>query len=432
MAAKKDFTDRFLRSIKPAEPGKRVIYMDAVVPQFGLRVGDKSTKDNIGAFVLVARWPGGSKNPAPRRIGDYPITSLAEAREIAREWREDIRQGIDPKVKEEQRRCEEELRRKEEANAQANTFSAVFEDYRAECLSRIKTGEAATGDIKRHVIPKWGPRPIAEIRRADVKALIREIDKVAPRTSSLILSYLKTFFSWATDEERIEANPAAGIKPLSSAVKRDRVLSDAEIRAFWIACGDLGAFGRAFRFLLATGQRLSEVGDMQWREVDVEARRWAIPRERAKADRAHEVPLSDLALATLGECPRLGPFPFTTRGDIPIAGWSKSKVALDVAMLAQLQKDADEKGETAPVTLPDWRLHDLRRTCATNLARLGVDRIVISKLLNHSEGGVTSIYDRHARDAEKRAAMDRWAERLKAIVEGDPSTNVVSLASARR
>ncbi len=144
------------------------------------------------------------------------------------------------------------------------------------------------------------------------------------------------------------------------------------------------------------------------------------------------MPLSDLALATLGECPRLGRFPFTTRGDVPIAGWSKSKAALDAAMLEQLQKEADEKGDAAaPVSLPPWRLHDLRRTCATNLARLGVDRIVISKLLNHSEGGVTSVYDRHARDPEKRVAMDRWAQRLRAIVEGRAGGNVVPLAAVR-
>lgn len=424
MAAKRDFTDRFLRSIKPAELGKRVIYMDAVVPQFGLRVGDKSCKENVGAFVLVARFPG-SPNPSPRRIGDYPALSLAEARQIARAWREDIARGIDPKEREAERR-------REEARRKADTFAAAFEAYAAERLSRLRTGGEVKRAIERYVLPTWGDRPLKDIRRADVKALIREIGKTAPIAANRTLSYLKTMFGWAADEELIDASPAAGIKALADEVRRDRTLSDAEIRAFWIACGELGAFGRAFRFLLTTGQRLSEVGGLQWREVDSDARRWTIPRERAKADRAHEVPLSDVALATLGECPRLGPFPFTTRGDIPVAGWSKSKTALDAAMLAQLQKDADEKGDTAAVTLPDWRLHDLRRTCATNLARLAVDRIVISKLLNHSEGGVTSVYDRHARDAEKRAAMDRWAERLKAIVEGDPSTNVVSLASARR
>ena len=221
------------------------------------------------------------------------------------------------------------------------------------------------------------------------------------------------------------------MKPIAEEPKRDRVLSDAEIRALWLACEKLGAFGRCFRMLLATGQRLNEVGGMRWSEIDESARLWQIPRERAKADRAHEVPLSDRALAILTECPRLGPFVFTTRGDVPLAGWSKSKAALDRLMLEQLQSEAQEKGDTAPVILPDWRLHDLRRTCATNLARLSVDRVVISKLLNHSEGGVTQIYDRHARDPEKRAAMERWGQRLQVIVDGKDGGNVVSITAAR-
>lgn len=424
MAAKRDFTDRFLRSIKPAEAGKRVIHWDAVVPGFGLRVGDKSTKENVGSFVLVARFPG-SSNPAPRRIADYPATTLGEARQIAREWRDDIARGIDPKEKAAEQRRAEDRRR-------ADTFAAAFEAYAAERLSRLRTGQEVKRAVERYVMPVWGERPLKDIRRSDVKALIREIEKTAPIAANRTLSYAKTIFAWAVDEELIDASPAAGIKALADEIRRDRTLSDAEIRAFWIACGELGAFGRAFRFLLTTGQRLSEVGGLQWREVDSDARRWTIPRERAKADRAHEVPLSDLALSILEECPRIGPHPFTTRGDVAIAGWSKSKAALDTAMLEQLKKDAEEKGDTSPVALPAWRLHDLRRTCATNLARLGVDRIVISKLLNHSEGGVTSIYDRHARDPEKCAAMDRWAARLQAIVEGTDGGNVVALNSARR
>lgn len=424
MAAKRDFTDRFLKSIKPAAPGKRVIHMDAVVPGFGIRVSDKSTKENIGAFVLVARFPG-SPNPVPRRIGDYPAMSLADARAIAREWREDIARGVDPKEKE-ALRCHEAARRR------ADTFAAVFDAYTAERLSRLRTGEGVQSAIKRYVLPAWGERPLKDIRRADVKALIREIHKKAPIASNRSLSYLKTFLAWCADEEIIDASPAAGVKPIAEEPKRDRVLSDFEVRAMWNACEALGgAFGRCFKFLLTTGQRLSEVGGTRWSEIDDSARVWRIPRERAKADRAHEVPLSDLALAILAECPRLGPFVFTTRGDVPLAGWSKSKAALDRLMLEQMQSEAQEKGDTAPVTLPDWRLHDLRRTAATNLARLGVDRIVISKLLNHSEGGVTQIYDRHARDPEKRAAMERWGQRLLDIVEGSDGGNVVPIAAAR-
>jgi hypothetical protein len=107
MAAKRDFTDRFLKAIKPAETGKRIILHDAQIPGFGIRVTDRSADENKGSFVLVTRFPG-STNPVPRRIGDYPAMSLAKARQIAREWREDLRQGVDPKAKEAERRREEE------------------------------------------------------------------------------------------------------------------------------------------------------------------------------------------------------------------------------------------------------------------------------------------------------------------------------------
>jgi hypothetical protein len=176
MVAKRDFTDRFLRSIKPADAGKRVILWDAQIPGFGIRVSDKSTPDNKGAFVLVTRFPG-IANPATRRIGDYPATSLTDARQIAREWREDVRKGVDPKTK------KAELQR-EEARRRADTFATVFEDYAAERLDRLRTGYEVKRTIQKHAVPAWGSRPISDLRRADVKELVRTLHKTAPFASN--------------------------------------------------------------------------------------------------------------------------------------------------------------------------------------------------------------------------------------------------------
>ena len=154
MVAKRDFTDRFLKSIKPAEPGKRPIFWDAQVPGFGIRVTDKSNGDNKGSFVLVARFPG-SENPVPRRIGDYPNIPLSKAREIAREWREDIRKGIDPKVKEAERQRSEQRRR-------ADTFAAIFETFADDHLSTLRTGADVRRSVEKHVVARWGQRPISE------------------------------------------------------------------------------------------------------------------------------------------------------------------------------------------------------------------------------------------------------------------------------
>jgi integrase len=361
--------------------------------------------------------------------------SLAKAREIAREWREDIRQGFDPKAKQAERRRQEERRR-------ADSFSAVFAAFAEDHLSTLRSGDDVKSAIERRVIPIWGDRPVSEIRRADVNELIRGLRKTTPIGANRVLAYLKKFFGWLVDQDMIENSPAAAVKRPSKEVKRDRVLTDAEIRAIWEACGDLGAFGRAFRFMLVTGQRRSEVGKMTWGELDMIHRAWALSRARTKADRAHEIPLSDLAMSIIGECPKIGDFVFSTgrsaparagvkTGARPISGWSRAKTSLDKVALKKARELAEERGEEAPPEFAEWHLHDLRRTAATNLARLGVDRVVIGKVLNHAEQEVTAVYDRHRYEAEKRRALELWGQRLAAIVDGSDGRNVLSLALVR-
>jgi len=400
-----------LKSIKPAEAGKRVLHWDAQVPGLAIRVTDKSNAECRGSFVLVTRFPG-SKNPAPRRIGDYPAMTLTSARKIAREWREDLARGIDPKVKEAER-----LRM--EARRRADTFGACFEAFADEHLSTLRSGKIVKAAVEKHILPKWADRPISEIRRADINQLIKLLRKHAPIQANRVLSYLKRFFAWAVDEELLEASPAAAVKKPAKENTRDRVLSEAEIRAIWLACGELGAFGRAFKLMLLTGQRRNEVARMTWGELDAKQKIWTLSRERTKADRAHEIPLSATATSIIVECPKLGNFVFSSgRSTSAISGWSNAKAKLDMIAAQAMAGDS----------LAPWHLHDLRRTCATYLAKSGTDRVVISKILNHAEGGVTSLYERHSYDQEKRRALDLWAERLKVIVEGrEGEGNVVSL-----
>ena len=278
MTTKRDFTDRFLKAIKPAPKGKRPIIWDAQIRGFGLRVTEHSSPDDIGSFVLVARF-GGSPHPAPRAIGNYPAMSLATARTIAREWLEDIRQGVDPKAKQAEARRQEERRR-------ANSFSAAFAAFAEDHLSTLRSGGDVRSAVERRVIPLWGDRPVSEIRRADVNELIRGLRKTTPIGANRMLAYLKKFFGWLVDQDIIENSPAAAVKRPSKEVKRDRVLTDREIRAIWEACGELGAFGRAFRLMLATGQRRTEVGGLTWAELDRQQALWSLPSSRTKADRA--------------------------------------------------------------------------------------------------------------------------------------------------
>lgn len=409
MAAKpkRDFTDRFLKAIKPAPQGKRTLHLDAHVPGFGIRVTEHSRAQEVGSFVLVARFPG-STNPTARRIGSYPAMSLSEARQIAREWRDDLSGKTDPKAK------RAELNR-QEARRRANTFSAAFEAFAQDHLTTLRTGAVVRRDVLRQAFPAWADRPLSEIRRADVHELIQARRKQAPIGANRLLSFLKTFFSWAVDRDLIEHSPATGITKQSQENTRDRVLTDDEVRAVWLACDD-DPFGRVVRLLLLTGQRRGEVAGLKWTELDLQSQLWSLPRERTKADRAHRVPLSDAAVSILEACPRTGGYVFAgRRNDAPVVGFAKAKERLD---------------ERSGVT--EWRLHDLRRTAATNMARLGVDRLVISKLLNHAEGGVTFLYDRYSYDSEKKRAMDLWAQKLEAMVNGSTCNhNIIPIRGSK-
>jgi integrase len=173
--------------------------------------------------------------------------------------------------------------------------------------------------------------------------------------------------------------------------------------------------------LALTGQRRDEVARMRWTEVDLDKRLWTLPRERTKADRPHEVPLSNGALDILQAVPRVTGSPFvltTNNGASPVSGFSKAKRRLDALL---------------PADMPPWRLHDLRRTAASGMARLGVNLPVIEKVLNHASGsfaGIVGVYQRHSFADEKRAALEAWGRHIDALVSGKPA-KVVRLRERR-
>ena len=187
--------------------------------------------------------------------------------------------------------------------------------------------------------------------------------------------------------------------------------------------------------MLATGQRRTEIGGMPWSEIDRKKMVWTLPRERTKADRAHEIPLSALAVSIIEAGPRYGEFVFSTGRSAsakvptprPIAGWGKAKANLDRLALRKANIISIEREGKELSKFPEWHLHDLRRTAATYMAKLGVDRVVIAKVLNHAENEVTAVYDRHRYDQEKRDALQLWADRLESIVASDSSSNVIPI-----
>jgi integrase len=383
------FTDKMLRGLRPAASGQIDIW-DELLPGFGVRVGTTGRK----SFIVGTRING-----KYRRITlkpHYDLLSLADARTKAKAIMVDAHDGIGP-----------ELRKKRDARG---TFGAVAEAFMADYASKQRSRREKQRIINRY-LAQWHDRQIGDITRADIKELLREKARTAPVMANRIATLISKIFRWAMKEELVAASPAISLDPPGGKEEeRSRKLSEDEIRSVWESFDKLGyPFGAAFKMLLITGQRRGEVGGMRWCEIEQDG--WHMPNERAKGGVGHLVPLSSLAREILADVPRIGEYVFRSYHDAPLKGWHGGKTRV-VAVI------------------PEWRTHDLRRTFATHLRSIGVDRLVVSKLLNHAEAGVTKIYDRYAADPEKAAAMERWANRLREIISGAPVSNVVQMREA--
>lgn len=269
--------------------------------------------------------------------------------------------------------------------------------------------------LEMYVYPAWRDRRIADIRRADVRELIEGIEgDVLPNR---VLAGIKTVFRFALSRDWIEASPVDGIEKPKSETPRDRVLAMEEIKRIWGAAGLAGfPFGLFVQMLTLTGQRRTEVAGMRWADVDLEGATWTLSGAETKSERTHLVPLSEPAVALLKAMPRLGSFVFSTDGETHISGFAKGKSRLD-AFIA---------GSGDP--LAPWTLHDLRRSAATHMVRLGVLEEVVGRVLNHAPKGVTAkVYALHSYAPEKRSALDRWAAEVLRAVEGKATGVVVPL-----
>jgi integrase len=253
-------------------------------------------------------------------------------------------------------------------------------------------------------------------------------------------AYGRAAFAWAVKRGAVHTNPFAALPVDKSIAKRERVLSDAEIGEIWRATGVAASpYGTIVRLLLLTGQRRGEVAGMAWGEISDDLAIWTLPGERTKNGAGHTVPLSaparDLLRALLPDHDnkRRANVGLLLPGAVgtPFAGWSKAKRALDRAIVDARAKAAAGIGTSTGPLIP-WSVHDLRRTVATGLQRLGVRLEVTEAVLNHisgSRGGIAGVYQRHDWAAEKRAALDAWAAHIASIAEGRMAgDNVVTLA----
>ena len=383
---------------------------------FGVRVTDRGAK----SFVLYARVPP-SRMPARLALGDADKMGLAAARKKAREWLDQIQQGRDPR----------ESARQEQLAAQRSrrtTFAVVAEAWLEEAVQGQRKAREVAADVRREFIPRWGNRPVTEVTSLDVRNAIMEVKRRAPAQARNVLGYAKRLFGWAVAQHAygLEESPAERLRAkdlLGKKVLRQRVLTDAELRALWRATDKLAyPLGPLFKMLALTGQRKSEVAEARWREFDFARRLWTIPAERMKGGAAHVVPLTDDVIALLETLPRFkkGDHLFsTTYGAKPVNGFSKAKGRLDAAMTEQLGGPADS-----------FVIHDIRRTMRTGLSALPIPDNVRELVIAHARPDLHKVYDQFAYVEEKCHALELWAARLRDIVSPPPA-NVVSMRKGK-
>jgi integrase len=438
--ARARLTDKSLQK-PPPEAGQLELW-DDLVPGFGLRIAAGGSRT---FFVmkrlngkLVRRTVGKAPPPSATTTGPGELR-LADARAKARQMLSDLARGIDP------------VEREQPGERQLNTFSEVAAAYFADPARRGGAKLASKAELERKVridLAAWCDRPIAEITKAEIKALLSAKRETSPVAANRLLSLLKRIFGWAAIEDIIPANPAAYIEGTEEQ-ERDRVLTLDELRRVWHGAEAMGyPYGPLIQLLILTAQRRNEVAELVWAEIDGTA--WRLPDSRSKRGKGHLIPLSPRAVSILGDLPKIGDKPtyvFTTgrraakKGQkvdreappAAVSGWSRMKTRLDSIIAKQAAKAADKPLDLKEHTLPAWTLHDLRRSVATHLrdpesmGEARVDRLTVSKILNHAEGGMTRLYDRYSSDPEKRAALEAWALRVERLC----GLNVVNMTGAK-
>jgi integrase len=390
--AKEVLTDAAVKNKKGPERG-RIEVNDGGYTGRGslhLRVGAHDSK----SWTIVYRYNGRLRR---LDLGAYPEVSLAGARVKAAEAVLVIEAGIDPAER------VQLVKVQEKAALTVEDLSSQFIELYSKKRKRSWAEDQRI--LQRDVVPTLGALKAKDLTRRDIARLLDSVAaRGAPIAANRTLAVVRKMMNWALDRGEVTINPAAGVAAPSKERSRDRVLTDEEIKAFW--CGLDSAHmdtvtRQALRFMLVTGQRLGEVCAMRWEQINSV---WTIPAENAKNGKAHRVPLSGLALTILDQAKAVttGALVFPSpRGDRPM-----SPTALSHA----LRKNLELLGIT------DAHPHDLRRTAASHMTMLGHNRLVVSKVLNHVEGGVTAVYDRYQYDTEKRQALNDWASKIKQLI----------------
>jgi len=365
------------------------VYWDAGLPGFGVKVTPKGRR----VFIVMYRLAGAGSRLRKYTIGPYGRVTLPMARAQAQKIFAARLDGRDPAEEKKQSR----------RRLVVDRVDDLVETYIREHVAKTDTWRTISNLLRRDVIAHWGNKSIHEIKKRDVSDLIGLIAQRNDHAGHRLLKTLKTFFRWCVGRAIIDFSPADGITSNYRQISRDRVLTDEELAAIIIAARKMQSpYGGIIELLALTGQRRNEVSRLKWDELDERRRTWSIPSSRTKNKKTHIVHLSEQAWQVVEVRPR-GTYVFATTGTKPFSAFAKGKSAID-----QL------------CGISGWRVHDLRRTVVSGMARLGVPPHVADKILNHQAGtisGVAAVYQRHEFLAERKEALNRWGAHVTQIVD---------------
>lgn len=389
-----NLTAKLIDSLKT--PNKRTEYFDADMPGLCLRITETGHK----SWGLYYRFAGRQQRLS---LGNYVAVSLKDARKKAKDALHDVEHGINP------------LTAKIEDRS-AETFKALAGRYRDEYAVKKRSHKEMARIIDRLLIPHFGAMRAKEITRKDVKDLVGEIATRAPIMANRTLDLLRRIYKWGIEEDVVAASPCYPIRKPGEEHTRDRILTEDEIKKVWAALDQAAGGKKAQRKLrlltagslklrLVTAQRGGEVQLMEWNDLDLDTAWWTIPAEKSKNGLAHRVPLTPLALRIISQMQSLTGGAKTSQYVFPSPKGN--------GPIENVQKAIQRIKESTGIHFVG---HDLRRTAASMMTGMGVPRLVVGKILNHVEPGVTKVYDRHSYDKEKREALESWSKHLMVLV----------------
>jgi integrase len=367
-----------------------IVSWDVGRPGFGVKVTPKGRK----VFVVLYRTGGAGARLRKYTIGPYGRVTLHQAQVAAQKVFAAKLEGRDLAAE----------KRQAKRRIVADRVDDLLETYLAQHVSQRRSGAETSRLLRREIGKAWGSRSIHEITKRDVVEVIAAIEqRGAPIAANKTLKTLKTFLRWCVGRAVLDRSPADGVPLPTKEISRDRILADDELVRVIIAAREMDhPYGGIAELLTLTAQRREEVARVTSDEFDIEQRIWTLPKARTKNGKPHIVHLSNQAIVVLKRAHKIGPFIFSLDGARPFQDFSRAKRKLD-----QLSG------------VKDWRLHDLRRTCVSGMARLGISPHVADKILNHQAGtitGVAAVYQRHDFLAERKDALERWGAHVAKIV----------------